>query len=201
MLYRTPGNHGCVRISLLAISQAMQQSVEAPTPKALADLVARCDQINRFAMQLTAVEENRIAALAAGDPRDAAGARPSADRRREAPDAPGAHPALGAHGRSPEGSGDAGDPRRARSALPRRARAGEGAVAPDVARPVALGDALEERRAQDPSRHDDGVPRAAHGAGAEAGARRGARAAGEERGSDGDVRAARRGAEVARATG
>ena len=44
----------------------MQQSVEAPTPKALADLVARCDQINRFAMQLTAVEENRIAALAAG---------------------------------------------------------------------------------------------------------------------------------------
>ena len=44
----------------------MQQSVEAPTPKALADLVARCDQINRFAMQLTAVEENRIAALSAG---------------------------------------------------------------------------------------------------------------------------------------
>ena len=44
----------------------MQQSVESPTPKALADLVARCDQINRFAMQLTAVEENRIAALAAG---------------------------------------------------------------------------------------------------------------------------------------
>ena len=44
----------------------MQQSVDAPTPKALADLVARCDQINRFAMQLTAVEENRIAALAAG---------------------------------------------------------------------------------------------------------------------------------------
>jgi hypothetical protein len=46
----------------------MQQSVEAPTPKALADLVARCDQINRFAMQLTAVEENRIAALAGRDP-------------------------------------------------------------------------------------------------------------------------------------
>ena len=44
----------------------MQQSVDAPTPKALADLVARCDQINRFSMQLTAVEENRIAALAAG---------------------------------------------------------------------------------------------------------------------------------------
>jgi hypothetical protein len=44
----------------------MQEPVEAPTPKALADLVARCDQINRFAMQLTAVEENRIAALAAG---------------------------------------------------------------------------------------------------------------------------------------
>ncbi|MEO8560772.1 MAG: hypothetical protein ABI601_01770 [bacterium] len=44
----------------------MQQAVEAPTPKALADLVARCDQINRFEMQLTAVEENRIAALASG---------------------------------------------------------------------------------------------------------------------------------------
>jgi hypothetical protein len=44
----------------------MQQTVDAPTPKALADLVARCDQINRFATQLTAVEETRIAALASG---------------------------------------------------------------------------------------------------------------------------------------
>jgi len=44
----------------------MQNAVEAPTPKALADLVARCDQINRFEMQLTAVEEYRIAALASG---------------------------------------------------------------------------------------------------------------------------------------
>jgi anti-sigma-K factor RskA len=44
----------------------MQQSVEAPTPQALADLVARCTQITRFARQLTAVEEARIAALAAG---------------------------------------------------------------------------------------------------------------------------------------
>lgn len=44
----------------------MQQPVEAPTPKALADLVARCDQINRFEMQLTAVEEMRISALASG---------------------------------------------------------------------------------------------------------------------------------------
>jgi hypothetical protein len=44
----------------------MQNAVEAPTPKALADLVARCDQVNRFAMQLTAVEEHRIAALASG---------------------------------------------------------------------------------------------------------------------------------------
>src|SRR5215207_10546000 len=47
-------------------SSPMQQAVEAPTPKALADLVARCDQINRFEMQLTAVEEHRIAALASG---------------------------------------------------------------------------------------------------------------------------------------
>ena len=44
----------------------MQQPVEAPTPKALADLVARCDQINRFETQLTAVEESRITALASG---------------------------------------------------------------------------------------------------------------------------------------
>ena len=44
----------------------MQQPVETPTPKALADLVARCDQINRFETQLTAAEEARIAALASG---------------------------------------------------------------------------------------------------------------------------------------
>jgi len=44
----------------------MQQPVEAPTPQALADLVARCDQINRFETQLTAAEEARIAALASG---------------------------------------------------------------------------------------------------------------------------------------
>lgn len=44
----------------------MQPSVEAPTPQALADLVARCTQIGRFARQLTAVEEARIAALASG---------------------------------------------------------------------------------------------------------------------------------------
>jgi hypothetical protein len=44
----------------------MQQPVEAPTPQALADLVARCDQINRFETQLTSAEEARIAALASG---------------------------------------------------------------------------------------------------------------------------------------
>ena len=44
----------------------MQQLVDAPTPQALADLVARCDQINRFETQLTAAEEARIAALASG---------------------------------------------------------------------------------------------------------------------------------------
>lgn len=42
------------------------QTVEAPTPEALADLVARCSQIDRYATQLTAAEETRIAALAAG---------------------------------------------------------------------------------------------------------------------------------------
>lgn len=44
----------------------MQQPIEAPTPEALADLVARCDEINRYATQLTAAEESRVAALAAG---------------------------------------------------------------------------------------------------------------------------------------
>jgi anti-sigma-K factor RskA len=44
----------------------MQQPVDVPTPQALADLVARCDQINRFETQLTAAEEARIAALASG---------------------------------------------------------------------------------------------------------------------------------------
>jgi anti-sigma-K factor RskA len=44
----------------------MQQPVEAPTPQALADLVARCEQINRFETQLTAAEEVRVAALASG---------------------------------------------------------------------------------------------------------------------------------------
>jgi hypothetical protein len=44
----------------------MSQPIEAPTPEALADLVARCDEINRYAERLTAAEESRIAALAAG---------------------------------------------------------------------------------------------------------------------------------------
>ena len=44
----------------------MQQPVEAPTPEALADLVSRCKQIDRFATQLTAAEEGRVAALASG---------------------------------------------------------------------------------------------------------------------------------------
>jgi hypothetical protein len=41
-----------------------QHPVLAPTPRALADLVARCTQINRYATELTAAEEWRIAALA-----------------------------------------------------------------------------------------------------------------------------------------
>jgi len=43
----------------------MRQPVEAPTPQALADLLARCKEIGRYATQLTAAEESRIAALAA----------------------------------------------------------------------------------------------------------------------------------------
>jgi hypothetical protein len=44
----------------------MQPPVDAPTPQALADLVARCDEIERFATTLAAAEELRIAALASG---------------------------------------------------------------------------------------------------------------------------------------
>src|SRR6478752_4221251 len=44
----------------------MQPPVDAPTPEALADLVSRCAQIDRYATQLTAAEETRIAALASG---------------------------------------------------------------------------------------------------------------------------------------
>jgi hypothetical protein len=44
----------------------MQQFVEAPTPGALADLVARCQQIDRFTVQLVAAEENRVASFASG---------------------------------------------------------------------------------------------------------------------------------------
>ncbi len=42
----------------------MKHLIEAPTPAALADLVERCKQINRYATQLTAAEETRVAALA-----------------------------------------------------------------------------------------------------------------------------------------
>ena len=42
----------------------MREAVEAPTPQALADLAARCKEIGRYATQLTAAEESRIAALA-----------------------------------------------------------------------------------------------------------------------------------------
>jgi hypothetical protein len=43
----------------------MNGSVEVPTATVLNDLVARCSEIGRFAMQLTAAEESRVAALAA----------------------------------------------------------------------------------------------------------------------------------------
>jgi hypothetical protein len=44
----------------------MNGSVEVPTIAVLNDLVARCSEINRYATQLTAAEETRVAALAAG---------------------------------------------------------------------------------------------------------------------------------------
>src|SRR3569833_3148713 len=66
--------HGLILSKLLSCAvlersfaeESMQQTVEAPTPEALAALVARCAQINRYTTQLTAVEETRIAALSAG---------------------------------------------------------------------------------------------------------------------------------------
>ena len=44
----------------------MSQPIDAPTAAALADLVARCEQLHRYATQLTAAEEMRVAALADG---------------------------------------------------------------------------------------------------------------------------------------
>lgn len=43
----------------------MQSPIAVPTPGALADLVERCRQLDRYSTQLTAAEETRIAALAA----------------------------------------------------------------------------------------------------------------------------------------
>ena len=43
----------------------MNGSVEVPTTAVLNDLVARCSDVNRYATQLTAAEESRVAALAA----------------------------------------------------------------------------------------------------------------------------------------
>ncbi len=44
----------------------MSGSVEVPTIATLNELVARCSEVNRYATQLTAAEETRVAALAAG---------------------------------------------------------------------------------------------------------------------------------------
>src|SRR3954471_4659303 len=44
----------------------MDLSIEVPTPNALADLVARCNQIDRYATQLAQAEEIRISQLATG---------------------------------------------------------------------------------------------------------------------------------------
>ena len=44
----------------------MPNLTEVPTPAALADLVARCHEMQRYATELTAAEETRVAALASG---------------------------------------------------------------------------------------------------------------------------------------
>ena len=43
----------------------MPNPTEVPTPAALADLVARCNEMQRYSTELTAAEETRVAALAA----------------------------------------------------------------------------------------------------------------------------------------
>jgi hypothetical protein len=43
----------------------MRNSAEVPTPAALADLVSRCNEMDRYTTELSAAEEMRIAALAA----------------------------------------------------------------------------------------------------------------------------------------
>ena len=48
------------------IELTMDLSIEVPTPTALADLVARCNQIDRYATQLAQAEEIRISQLATG---------------------------------------------------------------------------------------------------------------------------------------
>jgi hypothetical protein len=42
----------------------MPNPTEVPTPAALADLVARCNEMTRYSTELTAAEETRVAALA-----------------------------------------------------------------------------------------------------------------------------------------
>lgn len=43
----------------------MQQTIDVPTPTALADLLARCNEIRRYTTELAAAEVMRISALAA----------------------------------------------------------------------------------------------------------------------------------------
>ena len=63
------GTHGALRAPRWVYREVahpirMNPHVEAPTPQALADLVRRCAQINRYTVQLTEAEEGRVAALA-----------------------------------------------------------------------------------------------------------------------------------------
>lgn len=45
--------------------QLMQQTIDVPTPMALADLLGRCNEIRRYTTELAAAEVMRISALAA----------------------------------------------------------------------------------------------------------------------------------------
>ena len=51
---------------MLILPAEMPNPTEVPTPAALADLVARCNEMQRYSTELTAAEETRVAALAAG---------------------------------------------------------------------------------------------------------------------------------------
>ena len=142
---------------------SMQQAVEAPTPQALADLVARCKEIGRYTTQLTAAEESRIAALAAAllTMRQVLDLHPIAPEKLPLRQAQ--NRALGAHRSARSRDHRSRARRSSRGAGDRRARTGESPERSNVAGRVANGHALARRRSRNFGRGLDAVSRAPHG--------------------------------------